>query len=448
MMRKIRGFFGWNRDDRMRSSSDVINSSWMLAEKFVRLVIGVFVGAYVARFLGPDSFGVLAYTQSIVAILLSVAAFGLNAIVVRSLVNATEPAAAVIGGALAINILGCAIAGVGYFAVLTFAGFTDLEAKVFTIIGLVVFFSIHSPVEAVLQARLQYRVAGGAIILASLVTAALRIVLVQLDAPLIAFAYAYLVEQGLIVVALFACFLFTEGWQLGLKTNWAGTRRMLASAFPTLLSSMVVIIYMRADQIMIRQLMDVDAVGIYSAAVRISEAWYFIPTMLTLSLFPSILNARHESEAAFLQRMRALFDIVVIVSWAAILAAVLLGRVAILALYGVAFAEAAIVLQIHIVGGLFVAVGVASSRWYLSSGWERRLLYRAVLGLLVNIGLNFLLIPSFGLTGAAWATVGGYAFGYWMFDLLHPETRPVFRSKTWSMFMAPVSLLALRSRNG
>jgi O-antigen/teichoic acid export membrane protein len=420
----------------------------MLGEKFLRLVIGVFVVSYVARFLGPDAFGVLAYTQSIVAILLSVAAFGLNPIVVRDLVNSPDSATAVLGGAVGVNILGCAIAGAGYVAALAFAGFTDLEAKVFVVSGLAVFLTIYSPVEAALQARLQYRLAAGAIILASLLAATLRVVLVQLDAPLVAFAYAYLAEQGMICAAFFIGFLSTEGWRLRLQANWAGTRRMIAAAFPTLLSSTVVLLYMRVDQIMIRHLMDVDAVGMYSAAVRISEAWYFIPTMLTLSLFPSILKARQESEAAFKQRMRLLFDIVAGISWAAILGAALLGETVILVLFGAEFAEAVPVLKIHALGGLFVAVGVASSRWYLSSGWERRLLYRVALGLLVNVGLNFLLIPSFGLVGAAWATVGGYAFGYWLFDLIHPETRPVFRSKTWSIFLAPAGLSVLWARRG
>jgi probable polysaccharide biosynthesis protein len=58
-----------------------------------------------------------------------------------------------------------------------------------------------------------------------------------------------------------------------------------------------------------------EAVGQYAAATRLSEIWYFIPTVVVSSLFPAIVNARRQSEELYCDRLQKLFDLV---AWIAI----------------------------------------------------------------------------------------------------------------------------------
>jgi Na+-driven multidrug efflux pump len=51
------------------------------------------------------------------------------------------------------------------------------------------------------------------------------------------------------------------------------------------------------------------------------------------------------------------------------------------------------------------------------------------LGAVINIGLNFVLIPKFGVVGAAYATVFSQAYVCLLFDLFQKETRPMFVMK-------------------
>ena len=66
------------------------NTSWLLGERVLRMIISLFVGIYVARYLGPERFGLLSYSVSFVWLFSSLASFGLNNILVRELVQSPE----------------------------------------------------------------------------------------------------------------------------------------------------------------------------------------------------------------------------------------------------------------------------------------------------------------------------------------------------------------------
>lgn len=63
------------------------NTSWMMGEKVIRMVVALFVGVYVARYLGPERFGLLSYAMSFVGLFTALATLGLDGIMVRELVK-------------------------------------------------------------------------------------------------------------------------------------------------------------------------------------------------------------------------------------------------------------------------------------------------------------------------------------------------------------------------
>ena len=63
------------------------NTSWLFAEKILRMFVGLFVGIWVARYLGPEQFGLFSYAQSFVGLFTAMATLGLDGIVVRELVK-------------------------------------------------------------------------------------------------------------------------------------------------------------------------------------------------------------------------------------------------------------------------------------------------------------------------------------------------------------------------
>ena len=98
-------------------------------------------------------------------------------------------------------------------------------------------------------------------------------------------------------------------------------------------------------------------------------------------------------------------------------------------LYGAAYQNAGSVLAIHIWAGVFVSLGVVSSSWLINENMQRVTLYRTLSGAIVNVVLNLVLIPIYGLLGAAIATVISYTIAGLLFDLFNKKTRIMFRMK-------------------
>ena len=196
---------------------------------------------------------------------------------------------------------------------------------------------------------------------------------------------------------------------------------------------MAVMVYMKIDQIMLGQMSGDEAVGIYSAAVRISEVWYFIPLVIVASVFPAILEAKKRNEAHYYARLQQLYDLMVLLSISVALPMSFLATPIVKLLFGEAYAPAGSVLAIHIWASVFVFLGVASSKWFLAENRQVLSLQRTVLGALANILLNAWLIPLYGTVGAAIATVVSYAIAAYFSDCLQAETRKAFLMKSSSL---------------
>ena len=162
---------------------------------------------------------------------------------------------------------------------------------------------------------------------------------------------------------------------------------------------------MKIDQIMLKEMLNTKAVGVYAGAVKLCEAWYFVPTALVASLFPAIVEARKNSEKIYEERVQKLYDLMVWGSVAVALPTTLLSDWIILILYGTDFQEAADVLRIYIWAGVFVSLGVASSKWLVAENLQRYSFYITTLGAILNVGCNLWFIPIYGIKGAAFATL-------------------------------------------
>ena len=214
-----------------------------------------------------------------------------------------------------------------------------------------------------------------------------------------------------------------------LRISYRRCCTLLKAGWPLMLSSIAVMIYMKIDQIMIGQMLGNDAVGIYSAAVRISEIWYFIATAVAASVLPSILEAKKNNEAQYRQRLQALFDLM---TWIAIIVALPVTFFAtplVTMLFGADYSEASGVLAIHVWATVFVFLGVAGGNWFLAENQQILGLQRTALGALVNVILNFILLPTWGLKGAAWATLISYAVAGMLIDVTQRKTRGMFAMK-------------------
>ncbi|MEM5815949.1 MAG: flippase, partial [Candidatus Aenigmatarchaeota archaeon] len=201
---------------------------------------------------------------------------------------------------------------------------------------------------------------------------------------------------------------------------------LLKDSWPLSLSGLVIMVYMRIDHIMIKEMLGAEAVGQYAAAVRISEAWYFVPTVISSSLFPAIINAKKVSEELYYARLQKLYNLMVWIAISVALPMTFLSDWVVNLLYGKAYSQAGDVLMIHIWAGVFVGLLVASGKWFINENLQILAFLRNFSGAVLNIVLNFILIPIYGINGAAVSTLISYSFSALWFDYFNKKTKKMF----------------------
>jgi len=184
---------------------------------------------------------------------------------------------------------------------------------------------------------------------------------------------------------------------------------------------------------MIKEMINDASVGHYAAAARISEMWYFVPIAITSSLFPAIVNSKGRNDGSYEKRLQRLFDFMVIVSVAVAIPVTIFHDEIIFVLFGPEYASAAEVITVHIWAGVFVSLGVSSGSWLINENLQKFALYRAIAGGVINVVLNFLLIPVYGIIGAAITTLLSQFTATVLFDLFYKRTRQNFKMKIKSL---------------
>jgi PST family polysaccharide transporter len=412
----------------------VDNMSWLFLDKILRMGFGLLLGIWVARYLGPQQFGLLNFATAFVGLFGAIAALGLQGIVVRDIVRNPDRAKETLGSAALLQLIGGLVAYLLILVVIAHLRPEDAIARsIIAIIGSVVLIEASKIAvywfESQVQSKFTVWVQNGVF----LAFAAVKVTLILNHATLIAFVWATLAE-ALLVATILLGVMGKRGPSLtNLYASAERAKSLLKDSWPLIFSGIAVAAYMKIDQIMLGQMLGDQAVGIYSAATRISEVWYFIPMAIVASVFPAIIEAKKIDEEQFYARLQKLYDLMVLISVAVALPMTFLSTPILTFLFGSAYQAAGEVLAIHIWASVFVFLGVASGKWFLTENRQMLSLQRTVLGAIVNIALNFWLIPLHGVLGAAWATVASQVLAGFLFDLLQSETRPMFFMKLNSM---------------
>jgi O-antigen/teichoic acid export membrane protein len=405
------------------------NTSWLMGHRILSMVVAIFVGVYVARYLGPERFGLLSYAGSFVGLFTALATLGLDGIIVRELVKTPDRRDELLGTAFRLKAGGAILMWIGIAAAIPFTHNDTQTNILIAIIAFGVIFQAFNVIDFKYQAEVKSKFVVWVQLAQLVVSSAVKLALIWISAPLVWFACVFLIDAVVHAVGLTAMYLKNTDKIWHWKWRWETARVLLKDSWPLILSGMVISIYMKIDQVMIKEMLGAQQVGHYAAAVRLSGAWYFIPMAVTSSIFPAIINAKKQSEELYYHRLQKLYDLMVWLAIAIALPTTFLAPWVIGVLYGEAFSPAAGVLSIHIWAGIFVFLGVASGKWFLTENYIKKNLYRTAIGMIVNIILNLILIPLKGIYGAAMATLLGQMTANLIYDIFDKQTYPSLKLK-------------------
>jgi polysaccharide transporter, PST family len=403
------------------------NTSWLVADKLLRMVAGLVVGVWVARYLGPEQFGLFNYALSFVTLFSPIASLGLDSILVRELVQHPTKSNELLGSAFVLKLVGsCLSLGVVLGSIVLFRS----DPQSWQLVGILAggaIFQAFDPIDFWFQSQVRSKPVVLAKNIAFMVTTVLKVLLIQMKAGLLLFAWVSASEVGLTALGLIVIYHLNRRTLLNWRPNLDVGRQLLKTSYPMLFSAIAVVLYMKIDQIMLGQILGDQAVGIYAAATRISEVWYFIPVVIASSITPMILKARQESHGLYHQKLQTAFNGTVLAAYAISIAMSFFAAPLILHLYGSAYAESIPILIVHIWASIFIFLGVIRGIWMIAEDLTGVYFQMTLLGTLVNVGLNMILIPRYGGLGAAIATVVAYAMASYLGCIFYPRLDVVYQ---------------------
>lgn len=389
------------------------NSGWLLVDKLSKFFPGIIVLAIIARHLGPEEFGIWNYALALTTIVGSFALLGMDKIAVKELLNTkTSPSSIV-----AILIFMRIVAGIISMVLsVTFVMLSKphqeiyLYCTVFTALTIVLqsfdvfdyFYQAQNDVRKVIVPK----------VVVFLIFCVIKLLVVFTDGTLSDFLWVTLAEGVVTYTVIIDNYQrrYAAGWLSNLDYKLG--KSLLAQGWPLLFSNLVVVLFVKIDLLLLDMLGAASQLGEYVVAARISELWYAIPVILATAILPDLINKRKTDIAAYWRSVEKCIRLSFWASFTISLLVMLLANLIIPLLYGQQYAAASVILMIHVWASVPVFLCSMFTQYLIIEGSYKINLYGNIMGLIINVGLNIVLIRPYGGVGAAVATVIAYSAVY------------------------------------
>lgn len=413
--------------------SIIFNTSWLILERIFRIGLGFIVTAVMARYLGAEKFGILSYAISIVAILEPLMTLGLNSVLKKYILYNPEQKYILKGTMFALRLISTLAIIVTIFLVLPYYHKQDpLVNKVILVLSIGLLFKVFDIIDLWYESQVKSKyptlIKSTSIVLTSI----LKLLLVYFKKDLVWFAYA-IIAESLICTIGYIYFLNRHGepikrWSVSIPL----IKKMLLEGWPLIFSSIAVMIYMKIDQVILHHIAGEREVGIYAAAVKLSEPWSFIAVNLVASTFPTMVLSKKKSLSDYYRKLQKMFSFMTIFALSVIIPTTLLADHLVSFIFGHDFISSAKILRVHIWANLFIFWAVAQDPWDIVEKHIKFVSFKTIFAAIMNISLNYVLIPKFGGLGAAWATVISYSMIFFL-NFFHRKCRKAFWAQIYSL---------------
>ncbi len=383
------------------------NTGWMFVGQMLNMGVAFFIGAMVARYLGPEKYGILNYAVSFSGLFAFLSGFGIDAILNRELIKFPERRDILIGNGFWIKFIG----GIFAVAAINISAFfipnSYLARILIFLFSLTFLFQVSGVLSIYFQSQVLAKKLFQMQVIVTLVSTIFKLLVIYFNKGVIWLTLNYVLDA---IVSGFILWYFYKRQEN--KISWSFDKPLiillLKNSWPLMFVTVATSIYMKIDQTMIKLILSDLQVGIYAVAVKLSEIWYFIPNIICASLFPAIVNAKKTGENFYFKRLGYLYKLMFWLSLGIAVFIFLFSKTIILIIYGQAYLHAVKPLQIYAWAGVPVFLTAALMQYLITEGYSKVYFVSTVLGAFVNIALNLFFIPKFGIVGSAWATVISY----------------------------------------
>ena len=371
------------------------------------MVLSVIASSLIARYLGPQEYGMANYVISVVTLFTTFSTLGMQELTIKDFVTKDEEESTIIGTSIIIRIIGAIVLIIlSQITLYILNGFNTTYQILGIIMGTCMIFKAFEVIEYYLQSQMNLKVSSIIRFITTIIVIITKILVVVFRLGTVGFVCTYLCDAVVAALLFIIYYKFNkpyEKWKFSKKY----AKKLLSRCWYIALAGLLSTIYMRIDQVMLgKMLTDTTENGIYSAAVRIAEMWYFIPSAIIASFQPNI-NAmkKRKNEKGYIALLQQLYDVIAVIGISFGIGITFFGWIAIDILYGAAYAEASKVLAVLVWAGLFATLGTARSVWLINENLQKYTIIYTLTGAITNVVLNYIFIPFIGAFGAAVATL-------------------------------------------
>ncbi|WP_213525962.1 flippase [Paenibacillus sp. J31TS4] len=380
------------------------NTTWMLFDKVIRGIVNLILLMLIARYLGPNNYGLLTFSLSIIAIFSVISSLGLEGIIIKYFVSDPQNKSVIVGTCIILRTVSSALS---IIAILIFIIILQPEDKSVFYIAFVqslsLLFSSLDVIDFWFQSKLQSKYISLARIISTTLVTVFKLMLIMFNSGVFLFALTSSVEVLIVSIIIFGVYRKYNSERL--LFSWELSKNILSQSYHFIISGLLISLYTQMDKIMIGKMINQSSVGIYSAATTLSDLWIIIPITIINSARPIIMESFNKDKVKYLRQLKQLYSIVI---WLGIIVALLFkifGSILIHMFYGISYIEATEILQITIWSSLFALLGGIRVIWLVCEDKVKYNKYCVGVGGTVNLLMNFLTIPIWGINGAAFSTL-------------------------------------------
>lgn len=382
------------------------NTVLALIEQLVRIIVNFIVSIWLVRYMGAEEYGIYSYAITVVTIFLILSKFGINDLLIKRLCESKkEEKILLLNSIIAFKIF-ISFLSFLIFSIFLLAVFDSEDVKLYLLIAsLALLFQGFDLIECKYQADIKIKPIVYSKNLQLIFSSVFKVFGIYLELDISYFVCIFSFEFLLISIFYLTVYVLIDKNNFSWKYDFLEVKSFFYNVWPLAIANIAIISFVRVDQIMIFHLLGAESLGLYSAVVKLSEAWYFVPTIIATMYFSKVLEAKDVSIDEYETYIKRLLKIQILISLVVGVGVSFLSDFIIVSAYGVEFTEAILVLQLHIWAGIFISINRVSVKWHVSEGYEKKYMKKSVIGLITNIILNLFLIPLFGISGAAIATL-------------------------------------------
>ena len=421
------------------------NLFWAMTGKIVNMAGALLVGILVARYLGPSQYGLMNYVISYVTLFTIISNFGLDNIEIRELSRTPERKEYILGTCFRIRMFFATFAFILVILSLILFNANTFTSCMILLYSVTLYTGSFNIIRNYFTSIVKNEYVVKSEITRTVIGACIKVVLLWIKAPLDYFIVATAFDT--ILVASGYCFSYKK--TVGKVSEWKYDKTIvpyyIRESFPLVLSGAAVIVYQRIDQVMIGNMINNASVGYFATAGKFLDLVLFLPMVLTQTITPLLVKAKEKDKEEYKRKKQQFVSIVV---WISILLSVVVSLSAywlIYFTYGEKYLMAVPILQIMAFKTVGMALSSSSGQIIIMEHIQKWAFIRNLLGCLICIGLNFLLIPQYGVIGSAWVTIITVAFTGCLANIFIPPYYKIMKIQLRALFTGWKDLLYIKT---